>query len=34
MVMDELFGDELDELEHESLGGFDDLLATLFFKTD
>jgi len=34
MVMDELFGDELDGLEHESLGGFDDLLATLFFNTD
>mmetsp|Transcript_3966 Transcript_3966/g.8387 ORF Transcript_3966/g.8387 Transcript_3966/m.8387 type:complete len:161 (+) Transcript_3966:38-520(+) len=34
MVMDELFGDELDGLEHESLGELDDLLATLFFKTD
>eukprot|EP00984_Skeletonema_dohrnii_P006545 scaffold2351_cov84-Skeletonema_dohrnii-CCMP3373.AAC.5 len=34
MVMDELFGDEMDGFEHESLGGFDDLLATLFFNTD
>jgi hypothetical protein len=34
LVMDELFGDELDGLEHESFGDLDELLTELFFNTD